>query len=488
MSEGYSNRVLIIGAEDSELSSLEALLQKNGCDTQLHTYGESTVKAVSEWQPATILIEATSKFLKEKRFWHTVENIRKDSFAYTVFILDDIREKSISKKIEKRIKDNCDDFILKPINNDELMMRLKTRVEWNKMSKEVLDDKKRLESIMGITNAVSSSLEMAGIFDIIVKKVAEAVGALDCSVVSINQKMERGVVLESFKKLHKKNLEIDLNRYPEVQKVLENKKPLAINDIANHPLMKDIKDEVRHLTDISILVIPIVFDDDELGTMFLRAKKVGGGFTEKENDLCKLVADASFFAIKNARHFEKMNEEKEKLERIAITDQLTSLFNHNYFYERLEEEFSKADRYGVNLSLIMMDIDDFKLVNDTYGHRVGDKVLRKAAKVLRDSVRKADIVARYGGEEFAIILPYTRLAGAMDEAERMRKLIEGLEFGLSDSKKVTMSLGVATYSRNTVRSTAELVNLADKALYQAKGEGKNCVRTLCETGSLKASN
>jgi two-component system cell cycle response regulator len=163
---------------------------------------------------------------------------------------------------------------------------------------------------------------------------------------------------------------------------------------------------------------------------------------------------------------------KKRLERLAVTDGLTDLYNHRYSYERLEEEAAKAARYGRPLSLAMLDIDDFKHINDTRGHRVGDQVLAALAKTLRDSLRSVDVVGRYGGEEFVAIFPETPLGAARVAAEKVRAAIECLK-PVDDGLAVSVSIGLAEY--RTDENIAAFVARADAELYQAKRSGKNRV-------------
>ncbi|MCX7678618.1 MAG: diguanylate cyclase [Spirochaetes bacterium] len=169
------------------------------------------------------------------------------------------------------------------------------------------------------------------------------------------------------------------------------------------------------------------------------------------------------------RELEKKNEE---LTKMIITDQLTGLYNHQYIYEQVKNEIKKSERYGRTFSVIMFDIDDFKKVNDTYGHQVGDVVLVKIAEKLRESIREVDLVARYGGEEFLVVLPETTLENAYLIAERIRQAVENLTFG--EGIHVTISGGVAQYAENDTENS--LVARADRLLYVAKREGKNKIK------------
>lgn len=165
----------------------------------------------------------------------------------------------------------------------------------------------------------------------------------------------------------------------------------------------------------------------------------------------------------------------ETVERLSITDSLTGLYMRRHFMERFEEEVERSRSHGLTCAFLMIDIDDFKKCNDTYGHLVGDVVLREAARLMRENVREIDLVCRYGGEEFAVILPETGPEGAKHAAERIRKRIAEHTFRAYDEKlSVTISAGVALFPADADRA-AQLVEKADQALYRAKWNGKNVV-------------
>jgi diguanylate cyclase (GGDEF)-like protein len=184
---------------------------------------------------------------------------------------------------------------------------------------------------------------------------------------------------------------------------------------------------------------------------------------------------------------ERLREMQRKLEEQSITDGLTGLKNRRFFDERLHEEFRRAQRYGDHLSLIMLDLDHFKQVNDRYGHPGGDAVLREAAALIRASIRDPDICARYGGEEFAVILPRTHLSGALAVAERVWRELASKEYAIPPSGaavasaggaapiRVTASVGIAFYPSKDITSSELLLRYADQALYEAKKAGRNTI-------------
>ena len=166
----------------------------------------------------------------------------------------------------------------------------------------------------------------------------------------------------------------------------------------------------------------------------------------------------------------------ERLRTAALTDGLTGLWNHVHFRELLDREFARTRRYGGEVALLMLDLDHFKAVNDTYGHEVGNRVLQSTARHLERMVRDTDIVARYGGEEFAVVCPQTGLDDAERLAERIRRTLpEEVRVAEHPQLQVTATLGVACSSDTNVSSVVDLINLADQALYTGKAQGRNRV-------------
>jgi diguanylate cyclase (GGDEF)-like protein len=195
----------------------------------------------------------------------------------------------------------------------------------------------------------------------------------------------------------------------------------------------------------------------------------GRPFTDDERQLLRSLAAQAGLALENVElHFQ--------VRRQAVTDELTGLANHGRFQDLLRAEMEQVRRYHHPVGLIMLDIDDFKSINDTYGHQQGDEVLRAVARAVKGNSRDADTPARYGGEEMALILPHTDLDGSFAIAERVRSAIEGLQILRADGRgtlSATASIGVAATTNGDHQT---LISDADGALYEAKRQGKN--RTL----------
>ncbi len=224
-----------------------------------------------------------------------------------------------------------------------------------------------------------------------------------------------------------------------------------------------------HLGDASALAAPL---GTEEGNQLIGIVSVVRGdrqFTDGERDLLAYLTNQASVSVENV-------DLHETVQRQAVTDELTGLFNHRRFQEVMTVEVERARRYAHELGLIMLDIDNFKEVNDTYGHLQGDMVLGEVARVLRQSSRDVDEPARYGGEEMAVALPQTDLEGSYQFAERVRRRIEALELPLLNgggTLQVTASFGVASLATAGTADKDALVAAADGALYEAKRAGKN---------------
>jgi diguanylate cyclase (GGDEF)-like protein len=215
------------------------------------------------------------------------------------------------------------------------------------------------------------------------------------------------------------------------------------------------------------LTLELGADQDGIGRLLLYPPR-GESFDEESEQLAHWLAAQASIAIENERLHQTVK-------RQAITDELTQLANRRRFTETLAVEVRRAERFGDPLALILADLDDFKLINDRYGHQTGDEVLRRFSDVLRENVRDFDLPVRYGGEEFAVLLPETGVEGAQRLARRLQNALLRLrlpEIG-GDRPPVTASFGVAAFP--AARSAEELLAAADGALYRAKAAGKNRV-------------
>ena len=244
-----------------------------------------------------------------------------------------------------------------------------------------------------------------------------------------------------------------------------------LNTNINYVFFKDIKiDEayktiVKKLTPLDPeIILPFKAKLSLNGFLVLSKKLTGKDFTNSDLNFMTSIAEAAGIAIENTRLYE-----------MATVDRMSTLYVNHYFKNRMAEEFSRSRRFKKPFSLIMMDIDHFKIVNDTYGHQAGDYVIKQIGRIIQESIRQMDIPSRYGGEEFAIILPETGVSSTKMIAERLRHTIETFDFKFKNkSIKITSSFGISLLEKN-FKTKEEMIDSADQALYYSKEHGRNMV-------------
>jgi diguanylate cyclase (GGDEF)-like protein len=215
----------------------------------------------------------------------------------------------------------------------------------------------------------------------------------------------------------------------------------------------------------SSMCIPLVSFGQTLGVLVLDTTRAGA-FNANDTQPLESVADICATAIQNAHYVERVKQ-------LAYLDGLTGIFNRRFFELRIMEEIDRARRYGTGMAVLMIDIDQFKRLNDEFGHLLGDEVLRQVSSIFHQQLRKIDVLCRYGGEEFAILLSQTNAVHALGVAEKLRKTVEAWQFP-GVPRPVTISAGTANYSEHG-STRDELVKSADAGLYAAKQAGRNRV-------------
>jgi diguanylate cyclase (GGDEF)-like protein len=245
--------------------------------------------------------------------------------------------------------------------------------------------------------------------------------------------------------------------------------PVVVPDVSKDERFMGKIDKAIHIRTKSLICVPIKIHDQVLGVLELVNKTTGEPFRKEDLDRLLRLVDLTAIAIERTSLYQKMTE-------LAITDDLTKLFNTRYLNRTIEIEIQRSTRYHTSVSLIFMDVDYFKRINDQYGHLIGSKVLVEMGQLLLKSLRTVDIVARYGGDEFVIVLPQTPPGAAIQIAERMRRAVEQNTFMKKEgySLKLTASFGVASYPESA-KSKEDLIRLADDAMYRVKYQTRNAV-------------
>ncbi len=247
-------------------------------------------------------------------------------------------------------------------------------------------------------------------------------------------------------------------------KVALTGRPILVNDTTKNSLYKDfVLDQKKKRPAETLLCLPLLFRNRVLGVINLEEKIEQQPFLRNDEILLSILANQSAVAIANTQLYDS-----------AVTDGLTGLYNQKYFCLSLNQEIERTRRYKCFFSLLLLDIDYFKRINDTYGHQTGDAVLYELGRLLKSSVRMNDLCARYGGEEFVLILLESDPADTFWIGERLRKKIAGSFFS-KKKLQLTVSIGMAVFQGENQLNTEKLIKYADSALYLSKNNGRNQV-------------
>jgi diguanylate cyclase (GGDEF)-like protein/putative nucleotidyltransferase with HDIG domain len=328
------------------------------------------------------------------------------------------------------------------------------------------------EMVHSFAQRMSNVLDLGELAEAMLKPIARAVGASQVSLLLpsdgdyVSQFAER---LEGEEQFVPIRLAKDS---PIVAWLSENNGVLAQEMIDGAPEFKGIWEAEKHSIEAAELelLLPMKSKGNLIGVLALSKKPAGGPYSGDDLDLLSTLVNEASVVIENAQLYAQARER-------AHIDELTGLYNHRYFHERLDEEISRCSRFGDIFSLLFLDLDLFKTYNDVYGHLAGDKILKELVQHIVNSVRSIDMVFRYGGDEFTVILPQASVDDAQLVAERVRKRIESE----MDSRGValTCSLGIASWPTDGVMRE-ELLKAADAALYHSKQTGRNRIVRACD--------
>ena len=266
---------------------------------------------------------------------------------------------------------------------------------------------------------------------------------------------------------------VSLNQNPPSPMVMavRSKKLILVGNIDTHKkpiIRKSQRAFAENYKTNNCIIAPLICQDRVVGALNLADKMDGDSFDCEDIALIELFSQLVGSSIGNIKLFEK-------IQRQATTDGLTGLANHKTFYEILERELWRYRRYGGQISLIMVDVDNLKKINDAYGHRVGDKVIKEISKKIKACIRQIDTAARYGGDEFAVILPNTSLDEAIVVAERMVDVVSNSPI-IWKKEQIALSISVGLGQYDSDISPEDITSRSDEALYTAKQAGKNTVR------------
>jgi len=334
--------------------------------------------------------------------------------------------------------------------------------EEKRLKKDLEVEKVKLEQIVGFDEKVSSIRKVDKLYDFIVEKILEILEAEKCSLM-ISDHGQGELCLKAFKGIEDKIINKTRIKLGEQLAgiVARDGKPLLVRDIENDSRFQ--RQNRISYRNKSFIIAPITVDHRVIGVINVADKKgkpEGGIFTKMDLKILCMLAREVAVAVENIRLYKE-------LKYLTVTDPLTHINNYRFFTKEIDSEIRRRKRTAKDLTLLMIDIDDFKLYNDSFGHLDGDVLLQKIGHVLTNTVRETDVVCRYAGDEFSVILPETSKDGARVVAEKIQKSMGEAHF----KRKVTLSIGIAKFTSGMSRH--DFVAKTDRALYQAKKDGKN---------------
>jgi two-component system cell cycle response regulator len=485
-------RILIADDDAATLETVSWVLKEHGYDVSSAREGTRLIDLLEAGAPDLVLLDV---MFPDADGYQLLERIKSDERWRDVPVMM-VSSLPPEEAAVRALGLGAADFVRKPFRVKELLARIQAQLRMRSILRSandalhvaerelerVREEAESRRKLVDILHDVSDDLSSDEIYHLLARRVARALDLTHCAVILARAGERPRVVATAFEHSAADGLELELERYPEIRAALESGRPVLVEDVRKSPLYAEAREQWQregHNVDIrSIIALPFALEPTQAGVFFLRRNLSEPPLTHDDLEFADTVVKAAVTAVHRAQALEMTKADNRRLEQLALTDPLTKVLNRRALTERLAAEVGRVNRYESMVSLMLIDLDHFKNVNDNYGHLVGDDVLTEMAALLQGAIRAVDVVARYGGEEFVVVLPETGAAGAAAFAERLRELVELHPFtrGTEGTLHLTASIGVASYPAPGIDSAEDLLASADQALYRAKADGRNRVR------------
>jgi len=472
-----SPKILVADDDQALTRTLSWILKENGYEVVTVTSGEHLLDRLGGDQYDLLLLDI---MMPGADGLQLLERVKGDPRVQDVPVLM-ISSMPPEEATVRALGLGAADFISKPFRVRELLARVKAHLRVGRELNRARAEARTRSEMVDILQEVTASLKPEEIYHILVRRVARGLKISKCSLIFAVPAEEEATVVASYENPMLRDLRIDLRRYPEIRRALDTRQTVLVTDVATDPLYAVARLEWEHegfkVPTRSAIAIPFVMKDQRAGVFFLRTTIEDTPLNHSDVAFAEQVIRAATQALEKAYDLESAVIGREQMKTLAETDPLTETYNRRALADKLVQEIERATRYNTALACLMVDVDNFKMINDAHGHLAGDGVLRQLGAILRREQRTVDIVARYGGEEFVVLLPETQAPGARIFADRILKKVASTDFGEGQrSIRVTISVGIACFPDERVQDGEALLKLADQNLYKAKMDGRNRYR------------
>ncbi|HYK11647.1 MAG TPA: diguanylate cyclase [Gemmatimonadales bacterium] len=453
------SRLLLLGSPEAHPEGLDHVLVRAG-------YAVLDAETAADGPPDLILLGATPNDPSLiERVRDMVKNPRNDSASVVVLLTG-----GTALHTAALLTAGATDVIRAPIDLTEVEARLTADARRRSTLAAARKALRTRETLFDIFQEVSNALRPEQVFETLVRRVGQAFGLTHCSFVLTGPGGAQGRVVAVFEDPKVRDLPVHLDRYPEIQEALKTRAPVMVSDVHQHPLFAAIR---RHWEDQQIDVnvrssaaLPVFVNGQAAGVFFLRSHRGEPELDPADVDYANTIAQAAARVLENEERRSAMFRRQVSA---GTTDALTGCGSLDALDRRLRDEFERARRYALAFSVVLLDIDALRTINEKSGQTVGDEVLFDLGAMLQREIRAPDFVARYGGDEFAVILPGTDLAGARKFVERFRRVVDAHTFPhLGPAKSPGLTAGLVVFPHPDAIESKDLIRLLEESLTAGK--------------------
>jgi diguanylate cyclase (GGDEF)-like protein len=374
------------------------------------------------------------------------------------------------------------DVLIAPVHLPELRARLDSHIRARSEVREAQEALRARDLMFDIFQEVSAALRPDEIFQTLVRRVGQAFGLSHCSFVLTTPGEDKGRVVAVYENPAIRDLRVDLERYPEIQEAIRTERPVVIQNVHEHPLFAAIRQHWnKQQIEVNVqaaVALPVFVQGRAAGVFFLRTERGDPQLRPEDVAFANTIAQAAARVLENE---ERRSAIYRRQISAGTTDEMTGCGSLDALDRRLRDEFERARRYSLHFSLVVIDIEHLREINDRVGHAGGDRVLGEIGAILQRELRAPDFVARYGGDEFACVLPETDGPGGRHFIERLRQVFARHTFAdLGPAKAPEISVGIIAYPHSEALRPEDLFTLAEGALQKAKSGVPNRISVVGE--------